>query len=83
MTKDLWLSIEKQNEIREEILDSWTNQDLDIVIGPGFPMLAPQHNMPSKLIAASTVTGVYNALDFPVGTLPVIRKTEKDQVISA
>ena len=79
-TKDLWVSIQRQNEIRDEILEAWSQQDLDVIIGPGFPMLAPQHHLPSKLIAASAVTGVYNALDFPAGTLPVTRKTELDQV---
>lgn len=74
------MSLQRQNQIREDILESWASHGLDVVIGPGFPFLAPQHHLPSQLVAASAVTGVYNALDFPVGTLPVIRKTGQDQV---
>ena len=79
-TKDLWRSLEQANNIRNEILSAWTSKDLDVVLAPGFAYLAPHHTLPARLGAAAPVTAAYNVLNFPVGALPMIRKTMQDQV---
>ena len=79
-TKDLWVSMEQVRDIRNEILSAWNSQNLDVVLAPGFAYLAPPQSYPARLGAVASVTGAYNVLNFPVGAMPMIRKTEQDQV---
>ena len=79
-TKDLWLAMEEVVNIKTRILEQWTALGLDVILGPGFAFEAPPLSYPTKLSAAAPVTGAYNVLNLPVGSLPVIRKTKEDQV---
>lgn len=79
-TKDLWLALEEVAKIKTDILDQWTSLDLDVVIAPGFPFEAPPLDFPTKLSSAAPCTGAYNVLNFPVGAMPVITKSNEDQV---
>ena len=65
---------------REAHLKAWVDQELDVVIAPGFTTQAQRLKDPARLVPATCFTNVYNVIDFPVGTVPVDRVTQKDQV---
>ena len=47
-------------------------QNIDVVIAPGMAMPAVKLGYPGWLITAITYTYVYNLLNFPAGSVPVI-----------
>jgi hypothetical protein len=67
----LWELAAERLELIEEILRQWGTLDIDVVIGPGFGMPAVPLGYPAYLLHTVSYTGVYNTLDFPVGSLTV------------
>ena len=68
-TVDLWLGVEKSENRKAELLKDWSDQGLDVVIGPGFPQPAPPTEDPGRLSLLTSYTNVYNVLQLPVGTV--------------
>ncbi len=77
--KDLWVSAKELSDLAASISAAWVSQDIDVVIGPGFPFVAPPINYPAAYLAAVPCVGVYNCLDFPVGSVPVTNENAEDQ----
>lgn len=50
----------------------WLELELDCLICPGFPIPAVGHEYPGQLSPAVLSTGLFNLLDFPAGSLPVM-----------
>ena len=63
-----------------EILTTWQNQNIDVVIAPGFAFPAPPVKHPARLVPAVSYTAAYNVVDFPAGTVPVTRVIPEDEV---
>ena len=63
-----------------EILTTWQNQNIDVVIAPGFAFPAPPVKHPARLVPAVSYTAAYNIVDFPAGTVPVTRVIPEDEV---
>ena len=49
------------------------------MISSGFPFPAVPIKYPAALLGAVPCVGVYNALDFPVGSVPVTNESQEDQ----
>ena len=74
------ISLRKLDEIIHEILTTWQNQNIDVVIAPGFAFPAPPVKHPARLVPAVAYTAAYNVVNFPAGTVPVTRVTSEDEV---
>ena len=81
-SKDLSISLRRLDEITHEILTTWQNQNIDVVIAPGFAFPAPPVKHPARLVPAVSYTAAYNIVDFPAGTVPVTRVMPEDEVHS-
>jgi len=79
-SKDLSISLRKLDEIIHEILTTWQNQNIDVVIAPGFAFPAPPVKHPARLVPAVAYTAAYNVVNFPAGTVPVTRVTSEDEI---
>jgi len=53
-------------------------KQLDCFICPIFPVPAMRHKEPYKVTFNCSYTGLFNLLDYPAGTVPVTRVTQKD-----
>ena len=53
------------------------------MISAGFPFPAVPIKYPAALLGAIPCVGVYNALDFPVGSVPVTNESQEDQKVHA
>ena len=51
------------------------------MISAGFPFPAVPIKYPAALLGAVPCVGVYNALDFPVGSVPVTNESQEDQKV--
>ena len=79
LSRDLWVTNAKRDSLIDAMMAEWNRHDFDIVICPGFPFPAPPHKYPTRILPASSYTGVYNVTGQPVGCLPVTRETQSDQ----
>ena len=80
-SKDLWKSMEKLDNIRQEVLSVWQQKGIDVIIAPGFVFPAlPAVKYPDQLGTAASYTAVYNLLNFPAGSVPVTRVIPEDEV---
>ncbi|XP_071116840.1 vitamin D3 hydroxylase-associated protein-like [Haliotis cracherodii] len=62
-----------------EFLAAMAKQKLDVILSPTMPLPAIPIGQSSQITAAVTYTTLYNALNFPAGSLPVTKVTEDDQ----
>ncbi|KAK7078850.1 hypothetical protein SK128_026463, partial [Halocaridina rubra] len=75
----LWRALGDRQDYINDFLNAWKSQHLDVVLCPAFPMPAPPPSYPTKIMAASITTCLYNLLDFPAGVVPVTRENDDDQ----
>ncbi len=80
-TKDLWRSFAKLDNLRNNIIEAWLSQNIDVVIAPGFVFPAPPIKNPARLVPAISYTCAYNMIDFPAGSMPVTRVIKQDEVV--
>ena len=80
VTADLWKGMKELDQRKTEFLNAWKEQELDILIAPGFVYPAPPLADPARLIPATNLTVIYNVLNLPVGSVPVDVYNEEDKV---
>lgn len=79
-TGDLWQGLIESDVRKTQILNEWRDAEIDVIIAPGFTFPAPRLKDPARLLPAINFTGVYNVLNFPVGSVPVDIYTKEDEV---
>ena len=67
----LWEQNDLRLSLTEDILDDWTQREVDVVIAPGFAMPAQPSGYSAWELGAISYTCVYNLLNFPAGSTPV------------
>ncbi len=76
---DVRANYEAVDDYVKEFTGKWMAEGLDALLCPGFPVPAVAHNVPGRLTAVGFSTGLWNMLDFPVGTVPVTKVSEEDE----
>ena len=79
-TVDMWKSMMRLDDVIEDFVNVWAAENLDIVLCPGFTYPAPPTENPGRLVPAISYPCVFNVIDFPVGTVPITRVNDQDQV---
>ena len=64
----------------KEVLELMNDENIDLILHGGFPFPAPPAENPPKLLPAILYVGLYNLLNFPVGSMPFTKENETDQV---
>ncbi|KAL4222894.1 hypothetical protein ACF0H5_018934 [Mactra antiquata] len=77
---DWWELTGKVIEFRKSFLQKWKDLELDAVVCPTFPYVAPPTGAVKYLIGGVTYTTLYNVLNFPAGCVPVTKVTAVDQI---
>lgn len=75
---DWWKFMQSTQQFRQNVLEDWRNKGLDAVISPGFACPALPVNYAAFASGAISYTTLYNALNFPAGSVPVTMVTAKD-----
>jgi Asp-tRNA(Asn)/Glu-tRNA(Gln) amidotransferase A subunit family amidase len=65
----------KRLEVTEALIADWRGHNIDVVIAPGFAMPAVKVGYAGWLLGAITYTSAYNLLNFPAGSVPVIKSS--------
>uniref|UniRef100_T1J1L1 fatty acid amide hydrolase n=1 Tax=Strigamia maritima TaxID=126957 RepID=T1J1L1_STRMM len=76
---ELWKLMNSRKKYLALFISMWKEEQLDVVLAPGFSFPAPPHKYPEKLLPSCFVTVLYNLLNFPAGVVPVTTETEQDQ----
>ncbi|XP_045592043.2 fatty acid amide hydrolase 1-like [Procambarus clarkii] len=69
----------EQEDYVGQLTEAWTTARLDLLLSPAFPMPAPPHSYPTKIMAAMITSALYNLCNFPAGVVPVTHETQDDQ----
>ncbi|CAJ0959426.1 unnamed protein product, partial [Mesorhabditis belari] len=77
-TSELRKKYEAIEQYRYEYIEEMQKLGLDAILCPVTVTPAPHHEVPVKLFAVVSYTGVFNLLDFAAGTVPVTQVTKAD-----
>ena len=78
-TEELQKCLYKRYVLQQQVIKTWEEAELDVLITPVLPVVAIPHNIISELAIVSVYTGIYNFLDFPSGSVPVGSVTVTDE----
>ena len=71
--------IGRAKELRQEWVDYWRNNRLDLVICPNFAMEAPNHEASNEGSLMAAYTYIWNVLGMPVASTPVTTTRPDEQ----
>jgi Asp-tRNA(Asn)/Glu-tRNA(Gln) amidotransferase A subunit family amidase len=71
--------IGRAKELRQEWVDYWRSNRLDLVICPGFATEAPNHGASNNASVMAAYTFIWNLLGVPVATTPVTTTRTDEQ----
>lgn len=74
----LWRFYECVGAFTVRFTSMWQRSELDAVIGPVLPFVAPPLRHSTFLVAAVPYCAIYNLLGFPAGVVPVTHVTSED-----
>ncbi len=70
---DYWKLTAKRTELQREEMDSWLDENIDVLIGPPSVTVAAKHKETGDWSMGAYHTMRYNLLDLPAGVVPVSR----------
>ncbi|XP_053373624.1 vitamin D3 hydroxylase-associated protein-like isoform X1 [Mercenaria mercenaria] len=77
--RDWWALAGQIETYRKEFLSQWKSKNLDAIVCPTMPFVAPPTGTVKYLIGGVTYTTLYNVLNYPAGCVPVTKVTAVDQ----
>jgi fatty acid amide hydrolase len=75
---DLWALTHRLRGLRTKLLDAMDEQGIDLLLCPAYATCALPHGASKNFTLASSYAMVFNATQFPAGTLPVTRVRENE-----
>lgn len=77
--KDWWQLAGQIDRYRKDFMSLWKKDNLDAILCPTMPYVAPPTGTVKYLIGGVTYTTLYNVLNFPAGCVPVTKATAVDE----
>lgn len=76
---DWWKLAGQIDRYKSEFMSQWKSKNLDAIICPTMPYVAPPTGKVKYILGGVTYTTLYNLLNFPSGCVPVTKVTAVDQ----
>ncbi|XP_052784413.1 fatty-acid amide hydrolase 1-like isoform X2 [Mya arenaria] len=76
---DWWKLAHEITIYKEKFYNLWQEQNLDAIICPTMPYVAPPTGTVKYLLGGVTYTTLYNVINYPAGCVPVTKVTAIDQ----